>query len=309
MIAPSAKLSSGYGAPRSKRRHGQHPMIISLAQPARHPFTTTPHASRLDSPARHPATLEPVTAPVGARAAHLSPATPARDHPHQPRHPSFAGTPRRQTHQLSWRVHAAEGSPLTAVLANGPCPAGVGGRMLQVDREFVYPGSGSAGAPLPSRSCPCRSAGADPVTWPDEVGLERLAHLYQCEGLSTYRIAELTGSGRQRVTRILRPAGVPLRPRGAGGRRPLRRVGYPADLSEVLALLYAHGGLTSRQVGALLGIPERTIRDRLRRYGIQVRSRGRWNREDRRVVPAGILLALYSGAGMTAAEVGHLLDG
>jgi hypothetical protein len=179
--------------------------------------------------------------------------------------------------------------------------------MLQVDREFVCSGSGSAGAPPPSRSCPCRSAGADPVTWPYEVGLERLAHLYQCEGLSTYRIAELTGSERQRVTRILRRAGVPLRPRGAGGRRPLRRVGDPADLSEVLALLYAHGGLTSGQVGALLGIPERTIRDRLRRYGIQVRSRGRWNREDRRVVPADILLALYSGAGMTAAEVGHLL--
>ena len=41
-------------------------------------------------------TLEPVTAPAGARAAHLSPATPARDHPQRPRRPSFAGTPRRQ---------------------------------------------------------------------------------------------------------------------------------------------------------------------------------------------------------------------
>ena len=29
MIAPSAKLSSGHEAPRSKRRHGQHAMIIS----------------------------------------------------------------------------------------------------------------------------------------------------------------------------------------------------------------------------------------------------------------------------------------
>ena len=33
MIAPSAKLSSGYGAPRTKRRHGQHTMIISPERP------------------------------------------------------------------------------------------------------------------------------------------------------------------------------------------------------------------------------------------------------------------------------------
>ena len=56
-----------------------------------------------------------------------------------------------------------------------------------------------------------------------------------------------------------------------------------------------------------MGIPERRIRDRLPQYGIQVRSRGGCNREDRRVGPAEILLTLYSGAGMTAAEVGRLL--
>jgi hypothetical protein len=35
------------------------------------------------------------------------------------------------------------------------------------------------------------------------------------------------------------------------------------------------------------------------------RSRGRWNREDRRTVPAEILHDLYSQLGLTAAEVGE----
>ena len=50
MIAPSAKLSSGYGAPRSKRRHGQHTMIISPHRPARHLFPAAARGSRLDIP-------------------------------------------------------------------------------------------------------------------------------------------------------------------------------------------------------------------------------------------------------------------
>jgi hypothetical protein len=52
MTAPSAKLSSGHKAPRSKRRHGQHTTIIHPGQPAGHPFTTAARGSRLDD--RHP---------------------------------------------------------------------------------------------------------------------------------------------------------------------------------------------------------------------------------------------------------------
>jgi len=37
MTAPSAKLSSGHAAPRAKRRHGQHTIIIHPERPAGHP--------------------------------------------------------------------------------------------------------------------------------------------------------------------------------------------------------------------------------------------------------------------------------
>src|SRR6266536_1970291 len=48
------------------------------------------------------ATLEPVTAPAGARAAHLSPQTPARDHPHSSPPPPVSREPRAaKTHSLS----------------------------------------------------------------------------------------------------------------------------------------------------------------------------------------------------------------
>ena len=46
---------------------------------------------------------------------------------------------------------------------------------------------------------------------------------------------------------------------------------------------------------------------RSRRYGIRARSRGAWNREDRRAVPAQTLHRLYEQLGMTAAEVGKLV--
>ena len=60
--------------------------------------------------------------------------------------------------------------------------------------------------PVPAEDA-CLSCGHPDDAWP---------HLYQCLGLSTYAIAERAGVDRQRVTRVLRKAGVPLRPRGAG---------------------------------------------------------------------------------------------
>ena len=134
-----------------------------------------------------------------------------------------------------------------------------------------------------------------------------LAHLYLCQGLSTYSIAARTGLDRQRVTRALRKAGVPLRPRGAGRLRPERRPIDPPDLPQLMRALYEGAGLNSREIAAILGMPQRTARARMRRYGIAARTRGGWKREDRAKVPVEILELLYSELGMTAAEVGRRL--
>jgi hypothetical protein len=133
-----------------------------------------------------------------------------------------------------------------------------------------------------------------------------LTHLYLCRELSTYAIGEATGLDRQRVTRMLRKAGAPLRPRGAGRLRPLRR-DDPPGLRRLLTALYQEGRLSSPQIAAITGVPERTVRDRLRRYGIRVRTRGGWNREDRQQVAAEVLDDLYTRLGLTADEVGQRL--
>lgn len=109
------------------------------------------------------------------------------------------------------------------------------------------------------------------------------------------------------MTRTLRKAGVPLRARGAGRPRPVRRAGDPPGLPRRLRELYVDDGLGSPRIAAILGMPERTVRDRLRRYGIQARTRGKWNREDRATAPAAELRTLYAERGMTAAETGQRL--
>ena len=77
-------------------------------------------------------------------------------------------------------------------------------------------------------------------------------------------------TGRKPVpTRMLRRAGVPLRPRGAGRFRPARRTADPAGLPQFMAELYEVAGFSSGQIAVIMGMPERTVRDRLRRYGIR----------------------------------------
>lgn len=148
-----------------------------------------------------------------------------------------------------------------------------------------------------------------PADWrPDAPGSDEAAvvsHLYLCEGLSTYRIGELAGMDRQRVGRLLARAGVPVKPRGAGRRRRLDEDQVAAD--DVLATLYVESCLSSAQLAALTGIPERTVRARLRARGVRMRTRGRLNREDRVSLPADVLARLYLRAGLSAADVGRRL--
>jgi hypothetical protein len=172
-----------------------------------------------------------------------------------------------------------------------------------LDGDFSTSGMAADGTPP---SCPYCHAGQDAGPARDGPDPARMAHLYLCRGLSTYAIGEIAGLDRQRVARMLRRAGVPLRPRGAGRLRPLRR-DDPPGLPRVLAELYEAGRLGSPQIAAITGMPERTVRGRLRRYGIHVRTPGGWNREDRQLVAAEVLDDLYTRLGLTADEVGRRL--
>lgn len=174
--------------------------------------------------------------------------------------------------------------------------------MPMLDRDLTTAGDPDGGTP----SCSYCHAGRDIAPAPADPDLVRLTHLYLCQGLSTYAIGQVTGLDRQRVTRMLRRAAVPLRPRGAGRLRPPRR-DDPPGLPLLLAGLYEAGRLGSPQIAAITGMPERTVRDRLRRYGIAMRTRGGWNREDRQTVSAEILDDLYIRLGLTADEVGRRL--
>jgi hypothetical protein len=171
--------------------------------------------------------------------------------------------------------------------------------MLMLGRNLAAAGAPGGGL-LP---CRYRTAGREAG---DEADPDWLAHLYLCRGLSTYAIGEVTGLDRQRATRMLRNAGVPLRSRGAGPLRPLRR-DDPPGLRQMLTGLYEAGRLGSPQIAASTGMPGRTVRDRLHRYGIAVRTRGGWNREDRRTAPAEVLADLCTRLGLTAGEVGRRL--
>jgi hypothetical protein len=135
---------------------------------------------------------------------------------------------------------------------------------------------------------------------------ERVAHLYRCQGLSTYRIEDVVGISRQRVTRMLHRAGVPVKPRG-GGRRRLPRGAGAAVPDALLTDLYLNHRLTCAQISELTQIPTRTVHGRLRAQGITLRTRGRFNREDRLAVDPEVLADMYLSAGLSSSEVGHLL--
>lgn len=151
-----------------------------------------------------------------------------------------------------------------------------------------------------------RAGASCPADMPGASTPERVAHLYSCQGLSTYRIANVVGLDRQVVTRMLHRAGVPVKPRG-GGRRRLPR-GAGADIPDtLLADLYVRRRLTCAQISELTAVPARTVHDRLRAQGIRLRTRGRFNREDRLAVDPSVLTDLYVQAGLPADEVGTAL--
>lgn len=162
-------------------------------------------------------------------------------------------------------------------------------------------------------SCPYALEPADsPGSRPDHLGgtapvntAALVSHLYDCQGLSTYEIAKVVGLDRQRVGRLLNNAGVAVKPRGAGRQR--KPDAEQVALTDLAVGLYERSYLSSSQISALTGMPERTIRARLRARGVRMRTRGRANREDRAAAPAEALVELYIRAGLSAAETGRQL--
>jgi hypothetical protein len=164
--------------------------------------------------------------------------------------------------------------------------------------------------PHPSHRAAPRDGCADhgcPADLPKAPMPERVAHLYSCQGLSTYRIADVVGVSRQVVTRMLHRAAVPVRSRGSGRRRPPRGTGAAVP-DVLLADLYLQRRYNCAQIAELTSVPARTVHGRLRAQGIRLRTRGAFNREDRQAVEPTALADMYLRAGLPAHEVGKLLD-
>jgi hypothetical protein len=169
--------------------------------------------------------------------------------------------------------------------------------------------AGGVSAECPAGCCPHDGINPDagcPDDLPQAPLPERAAHLYACRSLSTYKIAVVTGIDRQRITRLLRKAGIAVKPRGAG-RRKTPRIRGGERLDSLMAVLYLQQRMPSTQIAELTGVPDRTVRERLRAGGVPMRTRGRYNRGDRVVVSLDDLTALYVGAGLSADEAGKLL--
>jgi transposase-like protein len=147
-----------------------------------------------------------------------------------------------------------------------------------------------------------------PVVDGSWLSLREIAHAYVCLLDSTYTIAVGAGLDRQKVTGLLAAAGIALRARGAGGRRPQRRTGEPADLPGLLRDLYLERGLSSSEIGRLLGMNPRTVRARLAEAGIPTRHRGNRPLKARITLAEADLKTLYVQAELTADQVGALLD-
>jgi hypothetical protein len=141
----------------------------------------------------------------------------------------------------------------------------------------------------------------------DEHGACRARHLYVCLGWSTRRVADACGMSRPRLTTLLRSAGVSIAPRGAGRARP-RPAGEPENLRETLTQLYVRRRLSSTQIADLVGMSDRAVRAKLARFGIQRRTKGRYNREDRTRLRPEVLRELAVLRDLPATDISAVTD-
>ncbi len=147
------------------------------------------------------------------------------------------------------RVRQDRHEPYARMPVVYPCSHGGGARRQpRTSRQRSLPDSKAGGVSqdCPAGCCPhpdnapAQPRGTRPEGCPPDIPgrpmPERVGHLYACQGLSTYRVADLAGISRQRVTRMLHRAGVAVKPRVPGGGGPAaagstRRNSWPSCTS------------------------------------------------------------------------------
>jgi len=178
----------------------------------------------------------------------------------------------------------------------------------EVRVDYPLPDHSAAQCPVLADRVSAQSQAFDtPPVQGAAISPREMAHLYVCLARSTYAVARQTGVERQRVARLLTSAGIALRPRGAGGRRPGRREKEPADLIGLLRELYVQRGLSSTEIARMLGMKPRTVRARLAEAGIARRHRGNRPPSARKTLAEADLDTLYVKAELSAEEVGRVL--
>jgi hypothetical protein len=136
-------------------------------------------------------------------------------------------------------------------------------------------GTGSAGMhqSCPAGCCPHGTTQGCPSDLPDAPEVERMGHLYACQLLSTYQIGRITGNNRQRVNWVLRKAGIPVNPHGAG--RPKGgRDDRARHLDDLMTDMYLRVRLSTTQIAGLVRIPAHAVRYRLLARGVPMRCAG-----------------------------------
>jgi hypothetical protein len=121
--------------------------------------------------------------------------------------------------------------------------------------------------------CRCCAAVTSQPQGSDPALVARLAHLYLCQGLSTYRIADVTGQDRRTI-----PAAV-------------------------LRELYSRAGLTADEVGSKLGTSRKIVLRSAHDLGLPVRLGGPRHQPDFGEIE--LIRALYADTVVAAALIRH----
>ena len=142
---------------------------------------------------------------------------------------------------------------------------------------------------------------------PDDTTLELVVAGYAA-GASIRELASTSHLSRPRVRAALIAAGYIPAPRGAGRPRLQRQHVLPEEVTDRIRELYVDHRLARRQIAEKLDLAEHTVRTTLYRIGVETRTRGAFNREDRTRIPANVLRRLYVRQQLTVAQVAAQLN-